>query len=85
MYKYIRQTKDENITTFVNRLSDTEWNDVYDCNDVNNAYTLFLEKYIDEYNSSCPIVKVKNKVKHDKSWLTKGLIKAIKKINNLYK
>ncbi len=59
LYKYIRQTKDENITTFVNRVSDTEWNDVYDCNDVNNAYKLFLEKYIDEYNYSCPIVKVK--------------------------
>ena len=53
--------------------------------DVNEAYKLFHEKYIDIFNESCPIVKIKCKESIYKPWLTGGLLNAVRKKNNLYK
>ena len=55
------------------------------CNDVNKTYKLFHEKYIDIFNKSYPIIKIKCKEIIYKPWLTGGLLNAVRKKNNLYK
>ena len=84
-YKFIRQTKDDNINNFVHNLKNVDWNDVIACEDINNSYCRLLNKYVKAFDDTCPIIKVKCKDKPDKPWLTKGLINAIRKKNNMYK
>ena len=84
-YKFFRQTRDSNINNFANKLAKCNWNDVYVNDDVNLAYKSFHKKYVDLYNETCPLVKMKCTDKCQKPWLTKGLISAIKKKNYLYK
>jgi len=84
-YKFVRQTRDSNINNFTDKLSKCNWNDVHINDDVNIAYKCVHKIYVDLYNETCPLVKMKCLDKCQKSWLTKGLINAIKKKNYLYK
>lgn len=85
-YSYVRQLKEQNVSNFSERLHNLDWTDVYETDNVNACYTSFMALFTDSFNISCPVVKVKHKQENSrKPWLTKGLINACKKKNNLYK
>jgi len=84
-YEFICQTRDRYINNFTDNLSKCNWNNVYINGDVNLAYKGFHTRYVDLYNETCPLVKMKCSDKCQKSWLTNGLVNANKKKNYLYK
>ncbi len=66
-------------------LSDLEWNDVLECDDVNLSYKKFSERFSKVFNETCPIVKLNTTRKNHKPWMSSGLNNACKKKNYLYK
>ena len=62
-----------------------DWNKVY-VKGANEAYESFLEIVAELYEKNCPLAKKIVKPKYaEKLWLTKGISKACKKKNSLYK
>ena len=62
-----------------------DWNKVY-VKGANEAYESFLEIVAELYEKNCPLVKKIVKPKYaEKPWITKGISKACKKKNSLYK
>lgn len=85
-YKFIRHQTAQSLVNFKQDLSEENWNQIYSMINPNDAYDTFLHRYIDLLNLNCPMkkVKVSNEYKTN-PWLTKGLKKACKKKNQLYK
>ena len=86
-YKYVRQVNDKAISTFNEELSQQDWNHIIGIKDVNVAYDNFIHIFTNLYNKHCPVKKLcfnDGKVV-TKPWITKGLAKACKKKNRLYK
>ena len=62
------------------------WSEVRESSDPSSAYKIFLGKYTDIYNNCFPLKKAK--IKHNgltKPWISKDLLKSIKKKNILYR
>lgn len=81
-----RDKSEANIAQFSDRLSNVNWHDLNGFNDPKNAYACFLDKYRDIYNTCFPLKRAKakkNTIK--KPWLSKGLLKSIRRKNKLYK
>ena len=75
-----------NVNYFVEALNGRDWSPLYLSDDVNYAYNYFVSKYNEDFNKCCPIKKVKVKSNYtSKPWLSKGLLNACKKKNQLYK
>ena len=67
-------------------LNNRDWSYVYQCKDVNEAYSYFIDLFKTDFNSCCPVKRIKvMESKKNKPWITKGLENACKKKNNLYK
>ncbi|XP_024136829.1 uncharacterized protein LOC112151929, partial [Oryzias melastigma] len=80
-YFYKRLRTDNAINSLKNDLSEQNWDMVYNVKDVNQAYNNFLKIFCSLYNK-----KLNKRHKSIKSpWLTRGLEKACKKKNTLYK
>lgn len=82
-----RLRTDSTVTTLRNELLAQDWSHVYENTDVNLAYNSFLDTFLTLYDKHCPFQQIrKNKTKQpDNPWLTRGLLNACKKKNNLYK
>ena len=75
-----------NVATFTNRLENVNWDELSEYKDPDCAYRCFLDKYTTLYNDCFPLKKVKVKnVTLSNPWITKGLLKSIRKKNSLYK
>ena len=75
-----------NVATFTNRLANVNWDELSEYKDPDCAYRCFLDKYTTLYNDCFPLKKVKVKnVTLSNPWITKGLLKSIRKKNSLYK
>ena len=83
-YKTIRQFTDENMQVFNNYLIRFDWTTITSSTDVDECYSLFINETIDAINFHCPLKKVHFRTSHN-PWMTKGLINACNKKNNLYK
>ena len=79
-----RNYSHQKITEFKKRLSQIEWANVLNCNDAQEAFSLFHEKYMKLYDECFPVLKIKSTYKNRKPWLTDALKSAIKKKNRLY-
>ena len=85
-YIVIRDKNTTNKTLFCNHLSAINGYDLAGIHEPKLAYSSFLNKFNDTYNSCFPLEKIKTKrstVK--KPWLSKGLLKSVKQKNRLYK
>lgn len=81
-----RDKSANNMAKFKDGLQNATWNDLIGYNDPNSAYGSFLSKYTAIYNTCFPLKKVKARnCTLNKPWLSKGLLKSIKKKNILYK
>uniref|UniRef100_A0A672FVC1 Reverse transcriptase domain-containing protein n=1 Tax=Salarias fasciatus TaxID=181472 RepID=A0A672FVC1_SALFA len=81
-----RIRNDETINNLNNSLARQDWSAVYGETDVDSAYSKFLDIFISLYDKNCPVKEFYSRAKHKlRPWLTKGIINACKKKNNLYK
>ena len=67
-------------------LENEDWHEVTGENDVNKAYKSFIDKLTHYYNKNVPLVQNKQH-KNDirNPWITRGILRSIKKRNKLYK
>ena len=84
-YKFIRKINDKSILKFRESISKYDWDYIYSNNDINSIFNYFIDNLIQLYNLHCPMIKVKEKSKHNKPWLYFSLIKCINKKNRMYK
>ena len=81
-----RKITEDMIRALNNSLALQDWTSVYRELNVDSAYCNFLDIFIFLHNKHCPVKEYFIKEKHKKSlWITKGIINACKKKNNLYK
>lgn len=81
-----RTLNEEAICAFNNSLAQQDWSSVYQEANVDTAYDLFLDILTQLYNKHCPVKEYGLRKNMKKSpWLTKGILNACKKKNNLYK
>ena len=74
------------VAKFKDRLANVHWDELSECKDADCAYLCFLDEYNTIYNDCFPLKKLKVKnVTLSKPWITKGLLKSIRKKNLLYK
>ena len=81
-----REKNANNVSKFKDELQTVNWSEVRDSSDPSSAYDIFLRKYTDIYNKCFPLKKVK--IKNNgltKPWISKALLKSIKKKNFLYR
>ena len=80
-----RDKSANNFATFTNRLANVNWDELSEYKDPDCAYRCFLDKYTTLYNDCFPLKKVKAKnVTLSNPWITKGLLKSVRKKNLLY-
>ena len=87
MNKYItfRDKSAKHMQDFKSALENTNWG-LSDINDSDEMYNSFLNKYVSIYNACFPLKRVKaRKCVIEKPWLTRSLLKSIKRKNILYK
>lgn len=84
-FTYKRVITEQSKLAFKNDLAAQTWENVIIEQDVNRAYNSFVETFIRLYNKNCPIKKYKKNDCAKTPWMTKGLLNACKKKNNLYK
>ena len=81
-----RDKNEANIAKFQSSLTNFNWCSLDGFYVPLNAYESFLNKYRDIYNSCFPLKRVrKRKCTLSKPWLSKGLLKSIRRKNRLYK
>ena len=85
-YVQIRSINNNNIVSLQNELSAQSWESVINSDDVNVAYSNFVNIFNLLLDKHCPVKKIciTNK-KDSKPWFTNGLRNACKKKNTLYK
>ena len=82
----VLQKNANNVSEFKDELQTMSWSEVRDSSDLSSAYDIFLRKYTDIYNKCFPLKKVKIKNSGlTKPWISKALLKSIKKKNILYR
>ena len=83
---YKRSLNSENIMLFNQSLQTIDWTEVFQCNDVSNAYNKFANIYKKVFDICCLVKKFKVKPTSEyKPWFTKGLQNVCNKKNKLYK
>lgn len=70
---------------FVNSLSSENWESVLNTENPQQAYSLFLTKYLAIYDTCFPVKTIKSGYKNKKPWLSESLKKQIKIKNKLYR
>ncbi len=84
--KLRRCVTEEGILKFKSQLFNVNWDEVLNENDVNVAYTNFVQIFLRLFDGCCPIKPLKySKFNCDKPWITNGLKNACKKKYNMYK
>jgi len=81
----IRVFSNANITKFKSGLQHSNWEQVYNENDANAAYSKFHDIISKQFEHCFPLTRVSKSRAKDKSWITKGLRKSSKRKNKLYK
>ena len=80
-----RMINEGNINSFVNNVNNECFDNIYEIDDTDDAFTYFYNKLFSIYNNSCPIKK--RRLKHNNinnPWVTPKLKKCIKKKYLLY-
>ena len=87
VYKYIRKISNADMKAIQNDLVEHDWSTIYNEQDVNKAYAEFNDIIKQTYDMHCPRKKMRidNKKKANKPWLTNSLIKCCKQKLKLYK
>ena len=86
-YLYVRQLIDRNIQEFKNILAQTDFSDVLNNEDPNDAYNCFLQEHSSLCDKACPIKHIRATSKYTKRepWITSGLTISIIHKSKLYR
>ncbi len=84
-YKIIRHRTPEVIAALSEDLKNQNWSEVYVSKDPNRVYYAFLTILIEKYEKHCLYKRIVKQNNEDKPWITKGIEKACKKKNALYR
>ena len=81
-----RKINNQTFHNFNIALQNTDFSDVYHCDDPSIAYKIFLDKFIALKNLHMPLVKKRfNKYKHKiNSWITSGILNSLKTKDKLH-
>ena len=83
-YFKCRDNNRKNKESFIIQLKNENWSVLEEIDEPNSAYSYFLAKYTEIYETCFPFKKVK--INHyRKPWLSNGLLVSIKRKNKLYK
>ena len=82
-----RNFSESNLSKFQSFLAQTNWSNNLSKQDPNEAYNTFFAEYTKFYELCFPIITIKGnqRKKINNPWITKGLLKSIRKKNRLYK
>ena len=80
---YIRRTDNNTVWKFTELLSYEIWEDVFQDSNVNIIFNNFCSIYLRIFNTSFPIKKIQESLKH-KSWLTSGIRTSCANKRKLY-
>ena len=76
---------EKNVDDLSEKLSTTDWTEIFETNDANSAYEVFYKKFTYIYNECIPNVIKRMRIdKKYKPLLSKALLKSIRKKNKLY-
>ena len=78
-----RLYNDQTIATFRCSVNKIVWDDVYECQDPEECYKMFLNKITQAYDKAFPLFKNETRRKKYKPWITKGLKNSIQTKNKL--
>ena len=82
---HIRLYTVKNKSKFAQMLGNIDWSTkLYNNEDVNYCYDLFIEEINRCFNASFPLTRLSRKAYHDKKWITKGLKKSSARKDELY-
>ena len=83
----MRQLKDSNINEFKNILTQTDFADVLNNEDTDDAYNCFIKEYLSLFDKACPIKYIRATSKYIKRepWITDGLMISIINQSKLYR
>ena len=83
----MRQLKDSNINEFKNILTQTDFADVLNNEDTDDAYNCFIKEYSSLFDKACPIKNIRATSKYIKRepWITDGLMISIINKSKLYR
>jgi hypothetical protein len=85
-YVTFRDKNKANLLKFQDQLRNFKWTDLEGYDDPNCAYVTFHKNFMNIYNTSFPLRRVKAaKFKSNKPWISGGLLTSIRKKNKLYK
>lgn len=85
-YTVYRDKSEVNVSRFRHCLDGVFWHDLDGFCDPTKAYESFLNKYREIYNNCFPLKRKKNKkCTLTKPWISKGLLKSIRRKDKLYK
>jgi hypothetical protein len=79
-----RVINDDAIANFKLQLSYESWESIFDENDVNKSFNLFLNTFLRIYYHNFPLVQTKCRPE-SKLWITSGIIKSCKRKREIYK
>ena len=82
---YKKTVRKEDINNIKTELNSTDWSSIYETQDTNKAYNIFIEQIQLVCNKHYPLKRVNGKKVINKPWVTKGILKAHKKQKVLYK
>ena len=80
-----RSYSDRNKQHFLQLISDLDWNEIYNCCDTQQAFSLYHQIFTKHYDTCFPKNEIKTKYNNRKPWLSEGLKQSIKIKNNMYK
>ena len=86
-YVHTRLFTQDNILSLKSSLLLADWSGVFNSNDPDHAFEIFVDKLTVLLNEKIPIIKKKinNKKKISRSpWITKSILRSINRKNNLY-
>ena len=87
MVNSYRDITDDSISQFNCVLSQLNWDQICAGSDVNVCYNIFIDAYVSAYNVCFPMKIRRVKIRHHcpKPWITKSILKSIRRKNILYK
>ena len=80
-----RSYSERNKQSFLQLISDLDWNEIYNCCDTQQAFSIYYEIFTKHYDACFPKKEIKIKYNNRKPWLSAGLKQSIKIKNKLYK
>ena len=84
---YKRIFNEENIQSFIKTIKDTSWENILNnADNPDNAFNEFSELFMTAFETNFPQTRIKSYINKEKSpWMTKCILKSVKKKNKLYK